>query len=268
MRDGLCGLGIAVRAFPDRSGLTDALRVSCPDDAVAFERLQAGLRAVVRPEALLLDMDGVLVDVSDSYREAICQTAAQFGVALSHADVERGKSAGGAANDWELTRRLLAERGVERPLAEVTERFESLYQGDSERPGLWEKERLLPSVDTLRALRGRLPLGIVTGRPRSDALCFLESRGIAALFDTIVTMEDAPGKPSPEPVRRALDSLGVTRAWMLGDTPDDVAAARAAGVVPLGILPPGAGETTREALARAGAARVLDRFEQIEELLR
>ena len=42
-------------------------------------------------------------------------------------------------------------------------------------------------------------------------------------------MEDAPPKPDPQPVRLALARLGVERAWLVGDTPDDMRAARAAG---------------------------------------
>jgi histidinol-phosphate aminotransferase len=68
-------------------------------------------------------------------------------------------------------------------------------------------------------------------------------------------------------VLRALERLGVERAWMLGDTPDDVRAARAAGVVPLGIRGPADGQTMESALRDAGAARVLSEVRQIEELL-
>ncbi len=72
-------------------------------------------------------------------------------------------------------------------------------------------------------------------------------------------MEDAPLKPDPAPRSRlALARLGVTRAWMIGDTPDDVRAARAAGVVPLGVVAPGERRGgPPPSLLAAGAARVL-----------
>ena len=93
--------------------------------------------------------------------------------------------------------------------------------------------------------------------------------GLGRATDVLVCREDAPLKPSPEPVRRALAALGVARAWMLGDTPDDVVAARAAGVVPVGVVPPGdaAGAETRRALLEAGAARVLDDIHELAGLL-
>jgi phosphoglycolate phosphatase-like HAD superfamily hydrolase len=81
-------------------------------------------------------------------------------------------------------------------------------------------------------------------------------------------MEDAARKPDPAPVRLVLTRLGVRRAWMIGNTPDDVRSAAAASVVPLGIVAPGddLAATTR-ALADAGAARVLDQIADLEELL-
>ncbi|MCC6527050.1 MAG: TIGR01548 family HAD-type hydrolase [Polyangiaceae bacterium] len=266
LRDGLAGLGIGVRAWPGNPKLGALARVTCPGDPATYARLEAALRAVLRPEAVLFDMDGVLADVSQSYRRAIVETAASFGVALSAEDVARGKAAGGANNDWELTRRLCAERGVEAPLAEVMKRFERLYQGTADAPGLWRAEPLIPTRALCERLARRVKLGIVTGRPRADAERFLATHGVRELFGALVCMEDGPLKPDPAPVRTALDELGVTSAWLVGDTPDDVAAARAAGVVPVGFA--GHGDaTTQAALGRAGAAVVLESLDRLEGLL-
>ena len=77
-----------------------------------------------------------------------------------------------------------------------------------------------------------------------------------------------PAKPSPEPIRKALTQLGVERAWMLGDTPDDAVAAREAGVLPLGVLAPGVPtETSTRTLLEAGAARVFATWEDCMEIL-
>ncbi len=268
VRDGLAGLGIAVRAFPGRPGLEDAVRISCPGDPAGVDRLCEALLTVLRPEALLFDLDGVLADVSGSFREAVLQTAASYGVTLAPGDVSRAKAAGGANNDWELTRRLMLERGTDRPLFEVIQRFESVYQDAPGRPGLRRTETLLVPRERLLRWRARLRLAIVTGRPRADAERFLREHGIDDLFETVVAMEDAPLKPDPAPVRLALSRLGAGRAWMIGDTVDDVRAARGAGVVPYAVLAPGEDAAlAAPALAGAGAARVLDRTLDLEELL-
>ena len=67
------------------------------------------------PQALIVfDMDGVIVDVSESYRNAVRQTARLFFKGadswkslpeplFSHADLSRVKQTGGLNNDWDLT---------------------------------------------------------------------------------------------------------------------------------------------------------------------
>lgn len=265
LRDGIAGLGIGVRIF-DQPALRDAVRVTCPGEPIAFERLLAGIDAVLRPQALLLDMDGVLADVSASYRAAIVATALTFGVTVSADDVRRVKARGNANDDWQLTQTLLSEAGHDVALETVRNRFEDIYQGTAAAPGLYHNERLLPRRELLTALAAQLPLGIVTGRPRRDAERFLAMHDLTGLFAAVICREDAPLKPSPEPVQRALAALGCTRAWLVGDTVDDLRAARAAGVVPIGCRAPG--DADDAPLLLAGAARVLTDLEPLPEMLR
>lgn len=226
------------------------------------------LPVLPRPEVLLFDLDGVLADVSRSYRQAILETAAALGVRVEAEAVRAAKAAGNANNDWELTWRLLTAAGVRISLAEVTARFEALYQGSAEAPGLRQTETLLVAPAWLEQLAARLPLGVVTGRPRRDAERFLAQHGVDGAFHALVCMEDAPAKPDPAPVRLALRALGATRAWLIGDTPDDVRAALAAGVTPLGIAAPGDdAERAAQTLRDAGAACVLGRLDELSELL-
>jgi len=265
---GLGALGISVRAFPSRPDLDGWLRITLPGDEANWQRLASGLRTVLAPEAVLFDLDGVLVDVSGSYRRAIVDTAARWGVTLTPEDVARSKAAGDAANDWKLTRRLLAEWGVEVGLDEVTEVFEELYQGTAEAPGHRRHETLRVTCDYLARLAAVRPLAVVTGRPRADAERVLEENNIDGLFAAVVCMEDAPAKPDPAPVRLALERLGVATAWMVGDTVDDVRASCGAGVLPVGVPAPGDDPApAKAALEAAGAALVLDSASDLEGAL-
>ena len=266
--DGLASLGIRVRRFPHRPEIRTGIRMTVPQGVEEMERLRAGLDTVLAPEALLFDLDGVLADVEDSYRRCVLETAGSFGVQITRADLETAVLTGDANNDWVLTQRILDARGVEVPLDEVTEHFQAIYLGTPQKPGLRESERLLVGRDVLARLAARLPLGIVTGRPRDEAVWFLEKTGISDLLGAVVCLEDAPLKPDPEPVRVALARLSVERAWMVGDTPDDLRAAKAAGVLPVGIVAPGDDPTNAvSALRDAGAATVLDDVTNLEELL-
>jgi len=265
---GLGALGISVRAFPSRSDLEGWLRITLPGDEENWQRLASGLRTVLAPEAVLFDLDGVLVDVSGSYRRAIVDTAARWGVTLTPEDVAHGKAAGDAANDWKLTRRLLAQRGVEAGLAEVTEVFEELYQGTEEAPGHRRHETLRVERGNLARLAAERPLAVVTGRPRADAERVLRENNIDDLFAAVVCMEDAPAKPDPAPVRLALERLGVATAWMVGDTVDDVRASCGAGVLPIGVPAPGDDPApAKAALEAAGAALVLGSPSDLEGAL-
>ncbi|HPM77819.1 MAG TPA: aminotransferase class I/II-fold pyridoxal phosphate-dependent enzyme [bacterium] len=268
LRDALAGLGIAVRLISAERDFPGGLRITCPGDEATFRRLAHALRTIARPQAIIFDMDGVLADDSQSYRQAVVDTAKTYGIGLTTADVTREKARGDANNEWIVTQRLLAAHSVRADLAEVTERFEVIYQGTDDRSGLWTAESLLIEKGWLKRLAARLPLAIVTGRPRHDAERFLHQHGIAELFQTVVCMEDAPLKPDPAPVRLCLEELNCATAWMIGDTPDDIQASRRAGVLPLGVVSPADDRATIEPLLyQAGAARVLQSLAEVEDYL-
>ena len=255
-------LGIALRWFPDRPELAGCVRIALPGDEADFERLVRTLRTALDPEALLFDMDGVLADVRQSFRAAIVATAATFGVTVGADQIAAAKARGNASDDWELTRGLCAAAGVDVGLDEVRDRFETIYQGADGVEGLKAKERLLPDRENLEKWSTQWPLGIVTARPRKDADEFLERFDIARLFTTVVAREDAPSKPDPAPVLLALERLGVDRAWMFGDTSDDLVAARGAGAVPIGVRVPG-----DDPASLGSAAIVVESANEIQEVL-
>ncbi len=264
VHDLLAALGVRVRVWPGHDTLHDAIRISCPNTKPLVDRTVGSLHALC-PEAILFDMDGVLVDVSRSYRAAIIATASHFGATVTPEDIQQAKDQGNANNDWILTQTLLARHGLHVSLEEVTQVFESLYQGDgSTQSGLKATETATISRDALARCAKFAKLGIVTGRPRRDALEFLEREGLDDLFKAIICMEDAATKPSPEPVIAAMHTLEASTAWMIGDTPDDIRAARAATsahddlfVAPFGVVPPGDStpQQTSHILVHAGAGR-------------
>lgn len=268
LRDAMLTAGVLLRDFGRRPGLEGALRISLPGDGEAFARLQSALDLVLDPAAILFDLDGVLADVRESYRATIIETAATFGVRVTPDDIAALKRAGNANNDWLVTQRLVAAHGAAAELDEVRARFQAIYVGTKGSDGRRVNERLLIPAGRLRALAARRRIAVVTGRPRVEAEWFLRMTGIDRYVDAVVAMEDAPLKPNPEPVRLALDRLGVTGGWMVGDTPDDLRAARATGVLPIGVVAPGEEATpTAAALRDAGAAWVAESADQLLEVL-
>lgn len=266
--DALTSLGIAIRRW-DAPEAVNWVRIGCPGNPTDFERLRSAIRKVRQPNLLLLDMDGVIFDVAASYRFAIKETAKSFGVELNDAQIEARKAQGRANDDWQLTHALLEDAGCSTSIESVIARFESIYQDGEFPDGLWRKEKLLASVELLEALSKRLPLGIVTGRPRRDAEQSLALHQIDSFFSVVVCREDAALKPEPEPILLAMKRSLVDepRAWYVGDTPDDVYAARAAGCVPIGHLPQGSGTAIRDALVQTGVSRVLGSLSELLEMI-
>jgi HAD superfamily phosphatase len=80
-------------------------------------------------DAVVLDVDGVLVDVADSYRRAIVETVEYvYGDTIRKEDIQQFKDAGGFNNDWQVTDAaalfVLARReGIGCDLAEFTDRI-------------------------------------------------------------------------------------------------------------------------------------------------
>ncbi|EEC50887.1 predicted protein [Phaeodactylum tricornutum CCAP 1055/1] len=202
-------------------------------------------------QTVLLDMDGVLAEVSRSYRSAILATCHHYGAnSVSFETITDWKARGNANDDWQLSYNLIRDDPEGRndiSLEQVTATFEDLYQGTTTKEGLYKLETLIPARETLEKLRKRSTpgMGIVTGRPRKDCMTFLKNFNLEDLFDAHYCMEDGPSKPDPYPVRRCCELLGVepTKSVILvGDTPDDIQAAISAGITGVGVTTPEAAE--------------------------
>ena len=206
------------------------------------------------PQAILFDMDGVLVDVSASYDEAIVRTVTSFlpaGRAVSRESVLAVKERPDANDDVDASCLALARLGLKPPRREVERRFQELYIGTRKTRGLHAREKWLVPAGTLRKLAARFPLGIVTGRPREEARMALRRGGTARYFKAVITADDVRRKkPAPDPIRAALRKLRVTDGWMVGDGPADLLAARRAGIAGIGVRATAPDSGRRDAMLR------------------
>ena len=154
------------------------------------------------PKAILWDNDGVLVDTEHLYFQATQHVLASAGVDLTEQQyiahfLVKGRGA------WHL----LEERGVGADeIARLRDERNDLY-GRLLRQG----PRAIPGVaETLRQLRGRYVMGVVTSSRKDHFDLIHEHTGLLPYFDFVLTASDYPRvKPYPDPYLAAVDRSGV-----------------------------------------------------------
>ena len=124
-------------------------------------------------------------------------------------------------------------------------------------------------VDTVGELRARgHELAVVTSKSEWLAYRALALVGLARQMETVVGLDSSTRhKPDPEPVRVALQRLGVApeRALFVGDSVHDVMAGNAAGVTTIAAT---WGAFSRTDLEPGGPSHWLERISDLPELIR
>jgi HAD superfamily phosphatase len=225
------------------------------------------------PQIVIFDVDGVLVDVRQSYHRSTIQAVKHFtGRRVTYDDVHRWKNRPGFNDDWKLTTAWVAELGHPVPYAEVKAKFEEFYWGPKRNgDGNVARERWLLPASRLKKWAARAHLAIFTGRTREELQHTLDRFHVEQFFRTIVTVNDiSRPKPDPEGLQRILGKADRRSAVYLGDNIDDALASRDASVPFLGVLPRGGAARRHRAasLRKEGAVAVLGSVLELEKLWR
>jgi mannitol-1-/sugar-/sorbitol-6-/2-deoxyglucose-6-phosphatase len=178
-------------------------------------------------EAVILDMDGVLIDTEPAWRAAESDVFAGLGVLLSESDLldSTGQPIEELIPAWRqrspgaspLTDAEVANRITDRVIAHV------MAEG-----------RPMPGVTAAIALFGRygLRLAIASSSPLRliDAVC--GRLGLAGIEVRCSAMDEVRGKPAPDVYLTAARRLGVAAVSCLAleDSPHGIASAKAAGM--------------------------------------
>lgn len=154
---------------------------------------------------------------------------------------------------------FLAEVAPDLPAAEqqpILDSYRSNFSRLREERGA---DPLFPGLEELlRDLHARgVLLGVATGKSRRGLTRFLEAHELGSIFATLQTADDAPSKPHPGMIERALDETGTraAEAVMIGDTTFDIGAGVNAGVTAIGVT---WGHHPGDALTSAGAREVVN----------
>jgi HAD superfamily phosphatase len=219
---------------------------------------------------IVFDMDGVLAEVTESYREAIVQTVEHFtGRHIERDLIQDYKNQGGWNNDWALSQKIASDLGVEVPYETVVDYFNEIFIGKNG-DGLIQREQWFPQPGLLERLRQRFGLAIFTGRLQYEAEITLKRFAPDCFFDPLLCAEHVTkSKPAPEGLL-AIQKMNPGRTlWYVGDTVDDARCARAAGVPFIGIA--ARNHSRRDEILRLfreeQAAAVLENVNEIESAL-
>jgi HAD superfamily hydrolase (TIGR01509 family) len=175
--------------------------------------------------AVLFDWDGTLVDSADLSFRCYVTVFTRFGVPF-----DRDAYARTYSPDWYRTYRLLGLDEATWPEADLLWRSHYASHGAALLPGA---EQALA-----RLAAAGLVLGIVSSGERERVDREHRALGLERFFEVLVCGGDTvERKPHPEPLRLALERLRIPpgEAAYVGDSPEDVEMARAAGVYAVGI---------------------------------
>lgn len=186
------------------------------------------------PEAVLFDLDGTLVDSVEDIHVAVNRLLAELGLKTRSRD-EVAMWVGNGA-------RMLVERAIAgrfEGFADAGDAIERHRAADAAMPrfrAIYQEicvDHTLPLAgahDAL-ALAHSLGLGvaIVTNKPLAPTERIVDALGWRPFVSVVLGGDSLPQrKPDPAPLFEALRRLDATTAWMVGDSANDVGAAKAA----------------------------------------
>jgi beta-phosphoglucomutase len=241
------GIGFDVGAIEEqRFGLQGIReRVRLLDGSVAIEStpregthisVKLPLTGAESVQAVIFDMDGVLVDSYRAHYQSWVELAEAEGLHLTETEfaVLFGRTS------REIIARLWGnDRYDDAQIAELDFRKEAAFRRviENDFPAMSGACELIQS---LHDAGFRLAVG--SSGPPENVAFVLDRLGVGDLFDAIVTGEDvARGKPNPEVFLTAAKRLGVppNSCAVIEDAPAGVAAANAAGMLSVGLLSTG-----------------------------
>lgn len=186
-------------------------------------------------QVLVFDMDGVLVEVTESYRETVVRTVQHFtGQTITRDSIQDYKNQGGWNNDWALSQKICQDLGLQVAYDTVVEYFNYLFLDE----GMINRERWLPRNGLIERLGEKFELAIYTGRTTIEAEITLKREKLRDHFLLLTADDVERAKPAPDGLLKIAAMRPGKNLLYVGDTVDDARCSRAANVPFIGIAAP------------------------------
>jgi HAD superfamily hydrolase (TIGR01509 family) len=156
-------------------------------------------------EALIFDMDGVLIDSMHLHAMAWKTAFMEEGISIDERDIFALEG----ENDTGMVKRVLVINGnnsidMETILTSVPARKHQLFDRNS--VTLFDG-----ADDILRQIKGKFKLAVVSGSDRKIVEMMME-KYFPGIFDVVVSGDDTEnGKPAPDPYNKAVEMLGISK---------------------------------------------------------
>lgn len=218
---------------------------------------QAG-RSGRRIEAVIFDMDGVLIDSEPLWREVEVDVFGALGLSLTREMLEEtmGRRTTEVVAHW-----FERHPDLDGDRAEVADRLRA-EMGAAVRARGAAAPGAVAAID--RFTRAGLRLAVASSSSRAFIEVTLRTCGLLDRFEVLRSAEDEiRGKPHPDVYLAAARQLGVdpVRCLAIEDSPAGVRAAKAARMVSVAVPEPGLAEAVRE----AGADLVLGSLAELDD---
>jgi len=203
----------------------------------------------------LLDLDGTAVDSHNQISQAVCEARSFLGLpdltegylreviglsaSLLFPELEADSQA--SQDSVNLFRSLLRE---------------ICSQGNVLFPGVIETVTMMKSNGT--------KVGVATNKPQELAELVVKNSQLFGLVDIVCGSHGSDQKPKPDILLRCLADTGAKRGLMFGDRPEDMSAAKAAGILGYGLA---LGSFSRESLLEAGAEEAFEVWDDVRSYL-
>jgi HAD superfamily hydrolase (TIGR01509 family) len=211
-------------------------------------------------KAILLDLDGTIVDSRIAYLEAVKAAFAATGQRTVDINIVT-----------EIPKRIEQSLPIDDLLNGLNvKEFLKVYL-DAYYRAAKEKTKPMPSISqTLERLSNKAKLALITMRhvPNEKVIDELERFGLARYFQMVVTaLDTSRPKPSPDALIRCVTALGVQldECVVVGDSVTDVRAGKSAGTMTVAVL---SGIFSRKELATEKPDLILENVSMLPDFIK